>query len=276
MSRMKILILLIFPLHFLNAKEAPVTVETKTGISYYTQAALKDANAYQKSQCKLDIRHPSGKTAFPTLVWFHGGGLTGGERYFLDLEDRGIAVVTASYRLSPEGKLPEFIEDAAATTAWTLKHIEEYGGNPKKVFVSGHSAGGYLTLMLGMDPKWLKPYGFSNMDLAGLIPVSAQVTTHFHVKELLGNKNPGLVPTIDQYAPLHFVSKDLPPICIITGDRKIEYPSRVEENDFFAVTLKNLRHPSIEFHEMPDVDHGSAGVKSAPFVAAYINTATKR
>ncbi len=268
---MKRLLLLFLPLHLLHAKETPVAVETRTDISYYTEDALYGADDYQKSQCKLDIRYPVGKTGFPTLVWFHGGGLTSGERYFLDLEDRGIAVVTASYRLSPKGKLPGFIEDAAAATAWTLNHIEEYGGDPEKVFVSGHSAGGYLALMLGMDPQWLKPHGISSMDLAGLIPVSAQVTTHFHVKELLGNKDDGLVPTIDEYAPLHFVSKDLPPICIITGDRKIEYPSRVEENDFFAVTLKNLKHPSVEFHEMPGVDHGGAGKKSAAIVAAYVS-----
>ena len=267
---MKTLLLLALSLHFLQAKEVSIAVATKIDISYYTEAELEGADGYQKSQCKLDLLFPVETTGFPTLIWFHGGGLTGGERYFPDLKDSGIAVVTASYRLSPKGKLPEFIEDAAAATAWTLKHIADYGGDPKKVFVSGHSAGGYLALMLGMDKQWLAPHNVSNMDLAALIPVSAQVTTHFHVKELLGNKKNGLVPTIDEYAPLHFVSKDLPPICIITGDRKIEFPSRVEENDFFAVTLKNLKHPSIDFHEMPGVDHGGAGKKSGRIIADYI------
>lgn len=272
---MKAFLLLLLSLHFLHAKPPPRAVETKTDIPYYPEADLKDADEYQKSQCKLDIRYPAGKAGFATLVWFHGGGLTGGKRDFLDLEDAGIAVVAASYRLSPKGELPEFIADAAAATAWTLEHIADYGGDPEKVFVSGHSAGGYLALMLGMDPKWLAKHGVSNMDLAAIIPVSAQVTTHFHVKELLGNKNDALVPTIDEYAPLHFVSKDLPPICIITGDRKIEYPSRVEENEFFAVTLKNLKHPSIDFHEMAGVDHGSAGKKSAPLISDYMNKADK-
>lgn len=267
---MKALIFFLFSLQLLHAEEIRDAVETKTGISYYAEAALEGADDCQKSQCKLDIRYPVGRKDFPTLVWFHGGGLTSGERYFIDLEDSGIAVVTASYRLSPKGKLPEFIEDAAAATAWTLEHIAEYGGDPKKVFVAGHSAGGYLALMLGMDAKWLANHGVSHMDLAALIPVSAQVTTHFHVKELLGNKNDGLIPTIDEYAHLYFVSQDLPSICIITGDRKIEYPSRVEENDFFAVTLKNLKHPSIEFHEMPGVDHGGAGGAAAPLIQGYI------
>ena len=273
---MKTLLLFLSSLHVLCAKESPVAIETKSDISYYSEAAIKGVSDYQKSQCKLDIRYPAGKAGFSTLVWFHGGGLTSGERNFLDIEDKGIAVVAVSYRLSPEGKLPEFFEDAAAATAWTLKHVADYGGDPKKVFVGGHSAGGYLALMIGMDSKWLAKYGISNMDLAALVPVSSQVTTHFHVKELLGNKSDSLVPSIDIYAPLHFVSKNLPPICIITGYRKMEFPSRVEENDFFAVTLKNLKHPSVEFHEILGADHGSAAKKSAPLVADYINRSGKR
>ncbi len=273
---MKALIPCLLLFQFLHAKETPDAAVTKSGIFYYDEVALEDADDYQRAQCKLDIRYPSGESGFPTLVWFHGGGLTAGERYFLDLEDNGIAVVAASYRLSPKGRLPDFIEDAAAATAWTVKHIAEYGGDPGKVYVSGHSAGGYLALMVGMDAKWLEPHGISNMALAGLIPVSAQVTTHFHVKELLGNKNDGLVPTIDRYAPLHFVSKNLPPIQVITGDRKIEYPSRVEENEFFAVTLKNLKHPSVEFHEMPGVDHGSAGKKSAALIREYVRKLSEK
>jgi acetyl esterase/lipase len=273
---MKTLLLFLSSLHVLCAKESPVVIETKSDISYYSEAALEGGSDYQKSQCKLDIRYPAGKAGFSTLVWFHGGGLTSGERNFLDIEDKGIAVVAVSYRLSPEGRLPEFFEDAAAATAWTLKHVADYGGDPKKVFVGGHSAGGYLALMIGMDSKWLAKYEISNMDLAALVPVSSQVTTHFHVKELLGNKSNSLVPSIDTYAPLHFVSKNLPPICIITGDRKMEFPSRVEENDFFAVTLKNLKHPSVEFHEILGADHGSAAKKSAPLVADYINRSGKR
>jgi acetyl esterase/lipase len=261
----KILLSLLFAATALHA--APVT---EKDISYYPEAALKDAGEYQKTMCKLDLRHPQGKTGFATVIWFHGGGLTGGQRAFPKIADPDIALVAAGYRLSPNAKLPEFIEDAAAATAWTLKNIGSYGGDPKKVFIAGHSAGGYLALMVGMDPQWLAPHGISIQSLAGLIPVSAQVTTHFHVKELLGNKNDALVPTIDKYAPLHFVSKKLPPICIITGDRKIEYPSRVEENDFFAVTLKNLGHPAVEFHEMPGVDHGGAGNAAAEMMEAFV------
>ncbi len=243
---------------------------TARDIPYYDEAALAKATPYQKEQCLLDVHHATEGRNLPTVIWFHGGGLTGGKRGFPGLKEQGINLVSVSYRLSPKGEFPCFLEDAAAATAWTLRHIQDYGGDPKKVFVSGHSAGGYLALMIGEDPKWLKPHGFSPKDLAGLIPVSAQVTTHFQVKKLRGDTGEALRPLIDEYAPLYFASKDLPPICLITGDRRIEYKSRVEENDLFAITLKNLGHPNWEFHEIPDKDHGTVEKAAPPFIAAFV------
>lgn len=254
------------------AKEAPTEVRKVSGIAYYTpDRKVEDP----EKRCFVDLRIPENAKGFPTLVWFHGGGLTGGQRDLPKFEGDGVAFVSAGYRLSPQAKCPEFIEDAAAAVAWTLNHIAEYGGDPKKVFVGGHSAGGYLTLMVGMDPKWLAAHQLSNKQLAGLIPVSAQVTTHFHVKELRGNKEPSLKPVIDDFAPLQFVSKDLPPICLITGDRRIEWPSRVEENVLLFATLRNLKHPDVEFHELKDLDHGSVPQGAAKVMPGFISRLMK-
>lgn len=266
---MKTLLFLFLAVAGASAQTA-TTYTTVSDISYYDEAALAAATPYQKEQCKLDVYHATNKPGLPTVIWFHGGGFTSGKRGFPGLKDQELNLISASYRLSPQGEFPCFLEDAAAVTAWTIRHIAEYGGDPKKVFVSGHSAGGYLALMIGEDPKWLKPYGISNMDLAGLIPVSAQVTTHFQVKKLRGDTGEALRPLIDEYAPLYFASKNLPPICLITGDRKIEYKSRVEENDLFYISLKNLGHPSVEFHEMPGFDHGTVPKAAFPLMGPYI------
>jgi len=163
------------------------------------------------------------------------------------------------YRLSPKVKHPGYLEDAAAATAWVLSNIAQYGGDSNKVFVSGHSAGGYLSAMIGMDARWLKPHGFSNLRLAGIAPISGQVTTHFHVKKLLGDSGPELRPLIDEFAPLYHSAGNLPPICLILGDRALEYKNRVEENALLAVSLKNLGHPHVEFYEMGGLDHGTVG-----------------
>lgn len=257
--------------NFAHAQSKPDVV-TLTNLSYYSDQVLKTADDYQKTQCVLDLRYPAKRTGYATVVWFHGGGLTAGHRHFIDLKRPEIAIAAVGYRLSPKGKLPSFLEDAAAATAWVIRNIAQYGGDSNKVFVAGHSAGGYLTAMIGMDPKWLAADGISNLQLAGLIPVSGQMTTHFHVKKLRGDTGPEFRPIIDEYAPMYYCSGNLPPICLILGDRAIEYKNRVEENAFMAVCLKNLGHRHVEFHEMGGLDHGTVGEGGLIVMRKFIST----
>lgn len=125
---------------------------------------------YEKERCILDVYLPKDGKAFNSLVWFHGGGLTKGDKdgrqdpkdtvktsaIARSLAAAGIAVITPNYRFSPTVTFPAYIDDAAAAVAWTRSHIAEYGGDPSRVFVGGHSAGGYLALMLGMDARYLQ------------------------------------------------------------------------------------------------------------------------
>lgn len=243
---------------------------TLTNLSYYSEQALRDADDYQKTQCRLDLRYPDTRPGFATVVWFHGGGLTGGKRHFINLNDPDIAVAAVGYRLSPKARHPAYLEDAAAATAWVIRHIAEYGGDSNKVFAAGASAGGYLTAMIGMDSRWLAPYGISNLQLAGLIPVSGQVTTHFNVKKLRGDTGQQFRPLIDEFAPLYYCSSNLPPLCLVVGDRKIEYKCRVEENDLMAVSLRTLGHPSVKFHELAGLDHGTVVTGAMPYARQFI------
>lgn len=280
--RLLLLIALIVPQAFpvgLTAQEstpAEITYKTQTDVFYYEGAAAATAGDYQRQQCRLDVYTPDNRPGFSTVIWFHGGGLTSGHREFPRLKDKGIALVAVGYRLSPQAAFPSFLEDAAAATAWTLRHIAKRGGDPRKVFIAGHSAGGYLAAMIAMDPRWLAPYSFSNRQLAGVIPVSAQVTTHFTVKKLRGDTGPELRPLIDDYAPLYHAAADLPPICLILGDRRIEYKSRVEENELLSISLKNLGHPSVEFHEMGGLDHGTIPAGAWLLMPAFIKKTAER
>ncbi len=256
------------------AEAAPPKAAAETSvaadISYYSAAALTQADDYQKAQCRLDLRYPANRPGFATLVWFHGGGLTSGRRHFVTLKDRDVAVAAVGYRLSPQGKLPSFLEDAAAATAWVVRNIAQYGGDSNKVFVSGHSAGGYLAAMVAMDPKWLAAQGVSHRQLAGVAPVSGQVTTHFHVKQLLGDPGPQFRPLINEYAPLYHCASNLPPVCLIVGDRAIEFKCRVEENELLAASLRTLGHPHVEFYEMGGLDHITVGDGGMLIVNGFI------
>ncbi|MDY6946459.1 MAG: alpha/beta hydrolase [Pseudomonadota bacterium] len=230
---------------------------TETNISYLDAPALSRADAYQKEHCKLDVYYPKDAKGYATVVWFHGGGLTEGARYFPDLKEQGLALVAVSYRLAPKAQTPDFLEDSAAAVAWVMRNIARYGGDPEKIFVAGHSAGAYLASMIAMDPSWLGALQLSNRSLAGVIAVSGQMTTHFTIKQLRGDQAPQLRPIIDQYAPLYHASSQVPPLCLIVGGRDIEFKSRVEENQLMDVTLRNLGHARVEFYEMAGLDHGT-------------------
>src|SRR5690606_39022121 len=212
------------------AAPEPVPYATELDLPYREGETAGQADEYQRAQCRLDLYYPENRPGFATVIWLHGGGLTGGKRSWpVGLQDKGIAIVSPSYRLSPRVHHDVILDDAAAATAWTLRHIAARGGDPDKVFLAGHSAGGYLAAMVGMEPRWLAAHGLSNRQLAGIIPVSAQVTTHFTVKKLRGDTGPEYRAIIDDYAPLYHASADLPPICLIVGDRRIEYKNQVEE-----------------------------------------------
>ena len=124
---------------------------------------LAAATDYERAWCKLDLYLPKDRQGFATIVWFHGGGLRNGDKggdiavgFAKRFSSVGIAVASVNYRLSPQAKFPAYIEDAAAAVAFVHKEIVSYGGSDKLIFVSGHSAGGYLTSMIGMDARYLE------------------------------------------------------------------------------------------------------------------------
>ena len=101
-------------------------------IPYLSDVALASASAYQKERCRLDMYVPKGETGFPTVVWFHGGGLVGGKKHFIRVDEK-IAQVAANYRfLQKDGSVTgdDCIDDAAAAVVWTLKNVAAFGGEP--------------------------------------------------------------------------------------------------------------------------------------------------
>ena len=236
---------------------AEIVYSSLNDLSYYPEETLARADDYQRAQCRLDLYLPENRPGFATVIWFHGGNFTRGQRSVPTLlKNRGFAVVGVGYRLAPPGPFPCFLEDAAAATAWVLRTIAARGGDPKKVFLCGHSAGGYLAMMLGLDGRWLEAQGASRRQLAGIISLSAQMTSHPQVRRLRGDTSPALRPVIDEFAPLHYAAADLPPICLVVGDRTLDIPSRVEENALMAATLRNLGHKQVAYHEMSGLGHG--------------------
>ena len=126
---------------------------------------------------RLDIytpKTPAPAAGWPVVVFFYGGSWNSGERAeyaFVGsaLAGRGVLTLVADYRLYPEVRYPAFLQDSALALAYGLAHAAELGGDPRRVFVMGHSAGGYNAAMLALDPRWLAATGHAPTELAGWI-----------------------------------------------------------------------------------------------------------
>ncbi len=241
-------------------------------IAYYDTAA-QASDAYLKERCKLDVYYPKDTTHAATIVWFHGGGLEFGEKHIPEgLKNKGHIVVSVNYRLHPKVQQPVYIEDAAAAVAWTFQNIDTYNGHRDRIFLSGHSAGGYLASMVGLDTTYLAKHGAKANDLAGLVPFSGHTITHFTVRKERGIK--GTQPVIDAYAPLYHVRKDAPPMLLITGNRELELLGRYEENAYFYRMMKIVEHPDIALMELDGYGHNMV-YPAIPLLLDFIDRQTQ-
>lgn len=240
------------------------------GILYLPEDG-RSADDYADEMCRLDLYRPVAVQKFPTIVYYHGGGLSAGRRSVpKQLTGRGWAVVGVGYRLHPHVQHPVYIEDAAAALAWTFKNIERYGGDPERIFVTGISAGGYLTAMVGLDKEYLARHGLDANRIAGLIPVTGQMITHQTVRKEQGVEPSKFRPTIDRYAPLYHIRQDAPPILAITGGWEVDMLMRAEENLYFVSMLKLIGHKAVKQIVIEGADHGRCGAECWPHVIAFI------
>ena len=246
-------LLLFFSLGF-AAQAQNSSYITKTNIPYYEDASAQ-TDDYMRERCVLDIYYPKGTQGFATIVWFHGGGLTGGNKEITAyLKEKGVCVVAPNYRLNPKVNAPKYIEDAAAAVTWVFNNIERFGGDPSLIFVSGHSAGGYLASMVGLDKSWLNIHHIDANKIAGLIPFSGHTITHFTIRDERGV--PGTQPVVDELAPLYHVRADAPPMLMITGDRELEMMGRYEENAYMMRMMRVAGHKQTKLLELDGYDHG--------------------
>ena len=151
---------------------------------------------------------------WPVVVFFYGGSWKHGQRAdyrFVGeaLAARGIVAVIPDYRLYPEVRYPDFLKDNAAATAWAIREAPRYDADPKRVFVMGHSAGGYNAAMVALDARWLGAESIAPTQLAGWIGLAGPY-------EFLPIENPDVKPvflhpdTPPESEPIRHVSASVP------------------------------------------------------------------
>lgn len=209
---------------------------------------------------KMDIYFPE-KKDFPVFLYFHGGGFVkcskdGHDMVAKYFTDRGIAFCAANYRMYPSAHYPDFIWDGAAAIAWLKKKLPDMGGNGK-IFVGGTSAGGYLSMMLCFDRRYLRLYDMKPTDITAFIHDAGQPTTHFNVMRERGFDRKRVA--IDDAAPIYYIgdSESYPPMLFTEASHDLR--NRKEQTDLLFSTLLHFGYSldNIERYTFSDSTHSS-------------------
>ena len=210
-------------------------------------------------QLSLDVYRPLHARLAPVVVFFYGGDWTHGKRQWYrfvgtTLAAHGVITVIPDYRKYPRAGLDGFMQDAARAVAWAHQHASELGGDPRNVFVMGHSSGGQIAGLLATDPSWLAADGMSLRDLAGFIGLAGvydfvPIRRHDSGMRRLFGEQPAQQQRAD---PMTFVHASEPPMLLLQGTADHE----VHAAGSVALAHKaQVAHDDAELKLYPGVGH---------------------
>jgi acetyl esterase/lipase len=215
----------------------------------------------------LDIYAPKDARNAPVVVFFYGGSWNSGRRQDYAFAGRafaarGFVTVVADYRLVPQVRYPAFVEDGAATVAWTRANIARHGGNPDRIGVAGHSAGGYIAMMLALDPRWLAAAGAS-----GAIKAVVGIAGPYDIAPFAAGGSAeaafGAAPDARDTQPIAHARSTAPPALLLTGDEDVTV--RPRNVTALAAALK-AAGATVETRVYPGIGHiGIVLALSKPF-----------
>ena len=204
----------------------------------------------------LDLFLPETES-FDLFIYFHGGGLSACshknyEPTGLAFEKINMAFASVEYRLYPNAKFPDFIEDAAKSVKWLKDNISTYG-KCNRIFVGGSSAGGYLSMMLCFDKKYLNAVGLNSTDITGYIHDSGQPTTHFNVLKEYGYDYRRVI--VDEKSPMYFVGMEekYSPMLFLVATNDMH--CRLEQTKMMVKLLEDFGHKDTVFLEVLEGKH---------------------
>lgn len=199
-------------------------------------------------QQTLDVYLPEGEVK-SVFLYFHGGGLKAGDKtdaeiFAAYLCQHGVGLISANYRMYPDAKYPEYILDAADAVAWSVKYVQQELSCPK-LYIGGSSAGGYLTLMLCFDHKYLKNVGVDPNFIAGYLHDAGMTTTHYNIlREERGLSYKRII--VDEAAPLYYVglAEKYPPMRFVTSDQDVA--TRMEQTMLILSTMTRFGYTGFD------------------------------
>jgi len=207
----------------LRAPALPPSVGLKERLFGRPIATFRDIRYAEEARLTLDVCRPKTAAAAPVVVFFYGGGWRSGHkglyRYAAKaLARRGYVAVVPDYRIYPEVRYPDFLDDGARAVRWVKDNVHRFGGDAEKIFLMGHSAGAHIAAMLAIDASWLGRVALvPGRDLAGLIGIAGPydflpLTDETRIV-IFGGANRA------ETQPIFHVGPGAPPALLLTGDR---------------------------------------------------------
>ena len=248
-------------------------------------------NGEQEKQKKahfLDIYQPKNCYLCPVIIYVHGGTWVLGDKGGLSYKAKAFTAhdyiyVSINYRLSPDYLFPAHVQDVARAFYWVKNNIHNYGGNPERIFLMGHSAGGHLAALVALDEQYLNFFDLEPSDIAGIIGVdsaayhlpslfSAEPENQFLFSWAFGD-NP---KDWEEASPLNYIRKDLviPPfLLLVAGGREV---SKTVNQAFYQELVRygydvTLFHADEKDHVSIDYDLGKEDDPGFPVILNWLN-----
>jgi len=207
---------------------------------------------------KLDVWRTAGASAQPrpVVIFYYGGGWVKGTRWAYAfaaraLANRGFVVVIPDYRKVPGIRFPAFLQDAADAVKWTSDNIADYGGDPARIAVAGHSAGAYNAIMLTLDDRWLDAAGVPRGTIKAAVGLSGAYDFYPWTSKRSRDAMQGVAdPAMTQ--PIVFARPDVPPMLLVTSSEDTTVRPRNADN--LTAKLKSLGAP-VEYRNYKGLDH---------------------
>ncbi len=230
---------------------------------------------------RLDVYSPPSGENHPVLIFVHGGGWDKYDKKLfapvaLKLVPQGLVVVIPDYTLYPNAGYAQMASEMAAATAWTFDHIADYGGDPHKVIIAGHSAGGHLAGLVALDPQFLAAYNHTPTELSGFLGLSGvyDVNAQMAFERSKESGAPVMTAVMGGEAnfaaasPNAYISAAAPPTRLIHGALDDVVPLSISEAFQAQLRSANVDSELIVYPQAEHTDYFFAGLSddNAPII----------
>lgn len=248
---------------------------------------------------RLDLYLPRNTSAFPVVLFVHGGFWTNQDRRYYQafvgiygnigvaLAKRGIGVAVQSYRLNPNVGIREQLDDVLAALRWVQANLDAQGGDVKRLVLAGYSAGGHLVSLLGLDPRYMQNAGIDPASIRGYVSMSgildvpamaAQQDASFN-RDVSFRLFGQTAAEQARMSPASFVRADAPPMLLLAAQHDYPFVRTAAQDTAARLSALGAR---ATFHEIADYDHAdmvvnvnSSNDRVSDLVAAFVHDVTR-